>query len=136
MPTPRAPGHVDITHCSICLDCIVTVVDARHIRRQLADPRPDGGVNEAQQQVAFADVVLLNKVRSAAGSPGVACAAAAALDGQCGGLQGIPRCSECAALTASDQQGAEALRPLHTLCCRRTLRTSSSCWTLRAGSGE
>lgn len=49
---------------SICLDCIVTVVDARHIRRQLADPRPDGGVNEAQQQVAFADVVLLNKVRA------------------------------------------------------------------------
>ncbi|KAL4424961.1 hypothetical protein ABPG77_002846 [Micractinium sp. CCAP 211/92] len=46
---------------SVCLDCIVTVVDARHIRRQLADPRPDGAVNEAQQQVAFADVVLLNK---------------------------------------------------------------------------
>ncbi|PSC71484.1 COBW domain-containing 1-like [Micractinium conductrix] len=46
---------------SICLDCIVTVVDARHIRHQLADARPEGGVNEAQQQVAFADVVLLNK---------------------------------------------------------------------------
>jgi G3E family GTPase len=47
---------------SICLDCIVAVVDARHIERQLADPRPAGAVNEAQQQVAFADVVLLNKV--------------------------------------------------------------------------
>ena len=45
----------------MCLDCIVTVVDARHVERQLADPRPQGAVNEAQQQLAFADVVLLNK---------------------------------------------------------------------------
>lgn len=59
---PRAP-----LSRSVCLDCIVTVVDARHIRRQLADPRPDGAVNEAQQQVAFADVVLLNKVRCRGG---------------------------------------------------------------------
>lgn len=56
---------------SVCLDCIVTVVDARHIRRQLADPRPDGAVNEAQQQVAFADVVLLNKVCLPAGAAGL-----------------------------------------------------------------
>lgn len=38
------------------------VVDARLIRRQLVEPRPAGAVNEAQQQVAFADVILLNKV--------------------------------------------------------------------------
>ena len=66
--TPTHPHTHHTTHppslpCSICLDCIVTVVDARHIRHQLADARPEGGVNEAQQQVAFADVVLLNKVR-------------------------------------------------------------------------
>ena len=55
---------------SVCLDCIVTVVDARNIQRQLADARPDGSVNEAQQQVAFADVVLLNKVRGLGGVNG------------------------------------------------------------------
>jgi G3E family GTPase len=47
---------------SICLDAIVTVVDARNVLRHLNEERPDGGVNEAQQQVAFADVVLLNKI--------------------------------------------------------------------------
>ena len=47
---------------SVCLDCIVTVVDARHIRRQLADPRPDGAVNEAQQQVAFAVTTYVSEV--------------------------------------------------------------------------
>ncbi|EFN58776.1 hypothetical protein CHLNCDRAFT_29783 [Chlorella variabilis] len=47
---------------SVCLDCIVTVVDGRHVERQLGAPRPAGAINEAQQQVAFADVVLLNKV--------------------------------------------------------------------------
>lgn len=48
----------------------MTVVDARHIERQLGDARADGGVNEAQQQVAFADVVLLNKVRGVGGWEG------------------------------------------------------------------
>jgi G3E family GTPase len=47
---------------SICLDAIVTVVDSRNVLRHLKEERPDGGVNEAQQQVAFADVVLLNKI--------------------------------------------------------------------------
>ncbi len=47
---------------SVCLDSIVTVVDARNIRGQLAESRPDGAINEAQQQIAYADVILLNKV--------------------------------------------------------------------------
>jgi G3E family GTPase len=46
---------------SVCLDAIVTVVDAKNILRHLREVRPAGAVNEAQQQVAFADVVLLNK---------------------------------------------------------------------------
>ncbi|KAK9868209.1 hypothetical protein WJX84_007948 [Apatococcus fuscideae] len=46
---------------SVCLDSIVTVVDARNIRGQLAEPREDGAVNEAQQQIAYADIILLNK---------------------------------------------------------------------------
>ncbi len=37
------------------LDSIVTVVDARHLLLRLADSR------EAQEQIAFADVILLNK---------------------------------------------------------------------------
>ena len=37
------------------LDAIVTVVDARHIAQRLADS------HEAEEQVAFADVILLNK---------------------------------------------------------------------------
>jgi G3E family GTPase len=39
------------------LDAIVTVVDAAHFRAQLAEPQ----AAEAMQQVAYADVVLLNK---------------------------------------------------------------------------
>lgn len=46
----------------VCLDAIVTVVDAKHIMRHLHEPRPCGAVNEAQQQVAYADVILLNKI--------------------------------------------------------------------------
>ncbi|KAL6769629.1 ZNG1 [Auxenochlorella protothecoides x Auxenochlorella symbiontica] len=46
----------------VCLDAVVTVVDARNIRRQLADPPGEGAeVCEAAAQIAFADVVLLNK---------------------------------------------------------------------------
>ncbi len=46
----------------VCLDGIVTVVDARNITSQLSAARSSGAVNEAQQQIAYADVVLLNKV--------------------------------------------------------------------------
>lgn len=58
----------------VALDGIVTVADARNLRRQLAAPPAvhsgggDGGgesgngTNEAQQQLAYSDVVLLNKV--------------------------------------------------------------------------
>ncbi len=37
------------------LDSIVTVVDAKHVEQRLADSR------EAEEQIAFADIVLLNK---------------------------------------------------------------------------
>ncbi len=37
------------------LDAIVTVVDARHVEARLADS------HEAEEQIAFADVILLNK---------------------------------------------------------------------------
>jgi len=45
-----------------CLDAIVTVVDAKHLVMRLDDEKPEGVENEAQEQLAFADRVLLNKV--------------------------------------------------------------------------
>jgi len=43
------------------LDGIVTVVDAKHIIQHLDDEKPEGVENEALEQIAFADRVLLNK---------------------------------------------------------------------------
>ena len=58
-------------HSSVCLDGIITVVDAVNLLRQLRDPRPSGAVNEAERQIAYADVILLNKARRS--TLGVAC---------------------------------------------------------------
>jgi G3E family GTPase len=44
------------------LDAIVTVVDAKHLIAHLDDDKPDGVENEAVEQLAFADRVVLNKV--------------------------------------------------------------------------
>jgi len=44
------------------LDAIVTVVDAKHLEMRLDDEKPEGVENEAQEQLAFADIVLLNKI--------------------------------------------------------------------------
>ncbi len=41
------------------LDAILTVVDALHVERHLDEERADGAVNEAVQQVAFADKILV-----------------------------------------------------------------------------
>jgi len=43
------------------LDAIVTVVDAKHIIGQLDSVRPEGVENEAEEQIAFADRIVLNK---------------------------------------------------------------------------
>ena len=43
------------------LDGIVTLVDAKHIEQHLDESKPEGVVNEAAAQVAFADRLLLNK---------------------------------------------------------------------------
>jgi G3E family GTPase len=47
---------------AVVLDGVVAVVDGRNVARQLAEARPGGAANEAQLQVALADVILLNKV--------------------------------------------------------------------------
>ena len=44
------------------LDSIVTVVDAKHVIMRLDDEKPEGVENEAVEQLAFADRVLLNKI--------------------------------------------------------------------------
>jgi G3E family GTPase len=44
------------------IDSIVCLADCKHITQHLDEEKPDGAVNEALQQVAFADKILLNKV--------------------------------------------------------------------------
>ena len=44
------------------LDGIITVCDAKHIILRLDDEKPEGVENEAVEQVAFADRILLNKI--------------------------------------------------------------------------
>jgi len=44
------------------IDAVVTVVDAKHLIQHLAEKKPKGVVNEAVQQVAFADKILINKI--------------------------------------------------------------------------
>ena len=43
------------------LDSVITVVDAKHIIERLNEQKPEGVENEAVEQVAFADKILLNK---------------------------------------------------------------------------
>ncbi|BBN09164.1 hypothetical protein MPTK1_4g17700 [Marchantia polymorpha subsp. ruderalis] len=51
----------DQLEASVRLDSIVTVVDAGNFLRQLHEPREAGSVTEAYLQIAYADVVILNK---------------------------------------------------------------------------
>ena len=62
------PGPVAFTFSSNALiadnfriDSVVCLVDAKHINIHLDDVKPDGDINEAEHQVAFADRILLNK---------------------------------------------------------------------------
>ena len=44
------------------LDSVVTVADSKYILERLAEEKPEGVENEAVEQVAFADKILLNKI--------------------------------------------------------------------------
>ena len=44
------------------LDGVITLVDAKHIEQHLDESKPEGAENEAVEQIAFADRILLNKV--------------------------------------------------------------------------
>ena len=43
------------------LDGVLTLVDAKHIGQHLDERKPEGVVNEALSQVAYADRIILNK---------------------------------------------------------------------------
>jgi G3E family GTPase len=51
----------DFVQRKMRLDGILTVVDAKHIVQHLDEEKPEGVENEAVEQLAFADRVLLNK---------------------------------------------------------------------------
>ena len=44
------------------LDGIITVVDAKHVIQHIDDVKPEGVENEAVEQLAFADRIILNKI--------------------------------------------------------------------------
>ena len=44
------------------LDGVVTLVDAKHAGFHLDDVKPKGVVNEAVEQIAYADRIIVNKV--------------------------------------------------------------------------
>jgi len=52
----------DFVQGHMSLDGILTVVDVKHVLEHLKEEKPEGIVNEAVEQVAFADRILLNKL--------------------------------------------------------------------------
>eukprot|EP00913_Durusdinium_trenchii_P004281 g3969.t1 len=51
----------DFVQQNLYLDGIVTLVDAKHLILHLDEEKPEGVENEAVEQVAFADRIILNK---------------------------------------------------------------------------
>jgi len=62
-PAPVAQTFfVDEAVSEFCkLDGIVTLVDAKHVHQHLDEEKPEGVENEAVEQVAFADRIIINK---------------------------------------------------------------------------
>ena len=62
-PAPVAQTFfIDETMSELCrLDSIVTFIDAKFTAQHLDEEKPEGVENEAHEQVAFADVLVLNK---------------------------------------------------------------------------
>ena len=56
------------------LDGVLTLVDAAHVMRHLDEAKPEGVVNEAVAQVAYADRIILNKTDLVRASVGAAAA--------------------------------------------------------------
>lgn len=62
VPIVRTFMTADDIGARMRLDGVITVADARNITKRLDDQVEDGKVNEAYQQVAFCDKLLLNKL--------------------------------------------------------------------------
>ncbi|KAF0932198.1 hypothetical protein E2562_008724 [Oryza meyeriana var. granulata] len=52
----------DTVFNDVKLDGVVTLVDAKHVRLRLEEVKPKGIVNEAVQQIAYADKIVVNKI--------------------------------------------------------------------------
>lgn len=64
------PGPVIETFCSdelvsrhVKLDGVVTLVDSKHAMQHLNEVKPRFVVNEAVEQIAYADRIIVNKVK-------------------------------------------------------------------------
>lgn len=44
------------------IDSVVCLVDSKHVGSHLDEVKPDGDINEAERQIAFADRIVLNKM--------------------------------------------------------------------------
>jgi G3E family GTPase len=88
------------------LDGVVTLVDAKHVSLHLADVREAGVVNEALEQIAFADRIILNKTDLA--TP----AELSALEARLRAINGM------AAITRA-QRGVRRLRCVRACVCAR-----------------
>lgn len=45
------------------LDGVVTLVDSKHVLQHLNEVKPRFVVNEAEEQIAYADRIIVNKVK-------------------------------------------------------------------------
>ena len=57
----RCLYHLQYVAQNYALDGVLTLVDAKHIGQHLDERKPEGVVNEALSQVAYADRIILNK---------------------------------------------------------------------------
>ena len=98
------------------LDGVVTLVDAKHIERRLAEKKPGGVVNEAVSQVAFADRLMLNKVDLVSTSD------AARIEGKLRAINTVAPIRRC----RHGQVSVDAVLNLHGFDLQRTLAADPS----------
>lgn len=100
----------------LTLDGIVTVVDAVNFEADLMRPRESGAMNETERQVAFADLILVNKVDLLRKAEASGTAPSASIDEYVTGLQSRLRSINAAATIRTSVRGdvpLELLLGLH-----------------------
>mmetsp|Transcript_35671 Transcript_35671/g.114656 ORF Transcript_35671/g.114656 Transcript_35671/m.114656 type:complete len:474 (+) Transcript_35671:106-1527(+) len=96
------------------LDGIVTMVDAKHVERHLDAVKPEGVVNEAVAQAAFADRLLLNKTDL------VTEADLARIEARLRGINGFAPIQRC----AHSEVSVESVLHIHGFDLHRALKAS------------